>query len=62
MPDDELKDYYIVIYSVLGKKVYENHRLIPVMEIKGLLSGYYIIQLSKVNRGNYQTEKLIVRN
>ena len=62
MPDDELKDCYIVIYSVLGEKVYENHRLSPVMEIRGLRAGYYITLLSNTNNRIHQTRKFIVIN
>ena len=62
IPGDALKDFHIVIYSVLGEKVYENHRLTPVVEIKGLRQGSYIVRLSDANNVNYQTRKLIVIN
>ena len=60
LPNDALKDFYLVVYSALGEKVYENHRLTPEMEIRGLRPGYYIMLLSEASTGNYQTRKVVV--
>ena len=60
IPDNTLKDACIAIYSTSGQKVYENHRLTPVLEISGLRQGTYIIRLFGVNGKNYQTQKIIV--
>jgi len=60
IPESELKDCYITVYSVLGEKVYENHRLKPVTEVRGLKQGYYIVQLSDVNNRYRQARKIIV--
>jgi len=60
LPSDELKDCYLVIFSTSGEKVYENHRLKPVMEIRGLQQGHYIVRLSDVNNRNRQMGRIMV--
>ena len=62
IPDNALKDFYISVYSTSGEKVYENQRLIPVVEITGLRQGSYIIRLSDIKGRNYHTQKIIVIN
>jgi len=60
IPVEGLKDFYIAIYSTLGEKVYENHQLQPILEIRGLQPGIYIVWLSDVSGRNHQTRKIVV--
>lgn len=62
MSGNSLRNSHIAVYSVLGEKVYENHRLMPVMEIQNLKQGYYIIKLWDVKKGEHQTKKVLVMN
>jgi len=62
IPYNSLPDFHIVIYSILGEKVYENHRLEPNMEVQILKQGYYLIRLSDISSMNYQTLKVMVIN
>jgi len=60
IPDGELKDCYIIVYSSLGEKIVEDHQLKPVTEIHNLRQGYYIIQLLGVNNQYRQTRNFVV--
>jgi len=62
LPDGNLKDYDIAVYSILGQRVYENRRLSPVIEIHGLHQGQYIVRMLNKNNGNHQTQKIFVVN
>jgi hypothetical protein len=62
VPDADLKDCSIAVYSLLGEKVYEIRQLTEIVEVPGLSQGTYIVQLSDMNNKYRQTRKVIVRD
>jgi hypothetical protein len=62
VPEEELDKFHLVIYSILGEKAVEIHRLKSQTRIENLHRGVYIIQLQDTHNANCQTQKVIVIN